>query len=571
MNLCAGLWTGPAPERATTLELKLPQSGSPSIDLIWLGPHLAPPPWPLGSTVVCAEDPRSLHDEVRRHIGRTVSEGLLFWDSALGSPNPQAVCQASSRRGDLWHAGLRLGMGGLPRLLDFVAPIWMLNRDPAAFTEATSWRVSLRACLVRTSVLRRLGGPHPAFATLEGASLEFGHRCLTRGALTRHTPSLIAGIAEVPPAELLLEDELRFLHHRYGRFWACWAMYRASATGHARLRAVLKAARTILHELVPEQPPPFTDWAFPTKPAPEETVTVLIPTLDRYDYLRALLSQLAQQTTAPAQIIVVDQTPRHSRRESFFKEFSSLPLQVFYLDQPGQSSARNLGLKHASGKYVLFLDDDDEVPDSLIEQHLDSVQRFGADVSSGVVDEPGALPVREELRNTRLSDVFPTNNTMALVAFVLSAGGFDPAFDRAARADHDLGMRVYLGGAVMMLNQEVTLLHHHAATGGLRTHGARLVTHGSSRQKLMHRNLPSASEIYLANHYYHARQVREMLWMRAATTLRVQGSLGRRITKVLIGLALFPNTWRRIRSAEREASQILSSSASSLSELDNAT
>nr|MBA2725799.1 glycosyltransferase [Actinomycetota bacterium] len=298
---------------------------------------------------------------------------------------------------------------------------------------------------------------------------------------------------------------------------------------------------------------------------------VLIPTLGRYDYLRALLSQLGRQTIAPAQIIVVDQTPRDSRRESFFKEFASLPLRVFYLDQPGQSSARNLGLKHASDKYVLFLDDDDEVSDSLIEQHLDSVQRFGADVSSGIVDEPGALPVPEEFRNTRPSDVFPTNNTMALVASVLSAGGFDPAFDRAARADHDLGMRVYLGGAVMILNQEITVLHHHAASGGLRTHGARVVTHGSSRQKLLHRNLPSGSEIYLANHYFHARQVREMLWMRAATTLRVQGALGRRITKVLIGAALFPQTWRRIRSAEREARQILSSAAPPLSELDNVT
>ena len=551
--------------------MKLPQSGSLSIDLIWLDPHLAPPPWPLGSTVVCDEEPRLLHDEVRKHVERTDSEGLLFWDGALGAPNPQAVNEASSRRGDLWHAGLRLGMGGLPRMLDFVAPVWMLNRDPAALIEATSWRVSLRACLVRTSVLRHLGGPHPGFRTLEAASLEFGHRCLTRGALTRHAPSLIARTAEVPPAELPLEDELRFLVHRYGRFWARWAMGRASATGFAPLRPLVKAARAISHEPVPKQPPPFTDWASPTEPTPVGTVTVLIPTLDRYDYLRALLSQLARQTKAPAEIVVVDQTPRQSRRESFFKEFASLPLRVFYLDQPGQSSARNLGLKHASGRYVLFLDDDDEVSDSLIEQHLHSIQRFRADVSSGVVNEPGALPVQEELRNTRPSDVFPTNNTMALVASVLSAGGFDPAFDRAARADHDVGMRVYLGGAVMMLNQEITLLHHHAATGGLRTHGARAVTHGSSRQKLMHRNLPSASEIYLANHYFDARQVREMLWMRAATTLRAQGSLGRSIAKVLIGAALFPHTWKRIRSAEREARRILSSSTPSLGEFDNVT
>jgi hypothetical protein len=63
------------------------------------------------------------------------------------------------------------------------------SRTPSI--EATSWRVSLEACLLRSDVLRRIGPPRGEFRSLSGASLEFGHRCITRGVLARHVPWLV--------------------------------------------------------------------------------------------------------------------------------------------------------------------------------------------------------------------------------------------------------------------------------------------------------------------------------------------------------------------------------------------
>ncbi len=58
------------------------------------------------------------------------------------------------------------------------------------------------------------------------------------------------------------------------------------------------------------------------------------------------------------------------------EEFSDLPLRWIYQEQPGQCSSRNAGLQTAQGEAILFLDDDDEIPENLIEILLTSMQRY---------------------------------------------------------------------------------------------------------------------------------------------------------------------------------------------------
>jgi hypothetical protein len=181
---------------------------------------------------------------------------------------------------------------------------------------------------------------------------------------------------------------------------------------------------------------------------------------------------------------VLDQTAADRRAPSWPGSFPDLPLRYFALDRAGQCSSRNLGIRHARGDAILFLDDDDEVPPDLIERHLASMARFGCDVSSGVADEVGGGPLPESFRLVRSSDVFPTNNSLARIARSRGSGLFDLAYERGARADGDLGMRLYLSGAFMVLNPEISVLHHHAPSGGLRTHRARVVTRASSRARL---------------------------------------------------------------------------------------
>ncbi|HEY1434707.1 MAG TPA: hypothetical protein VGG65_04985, partial [Thermoanaerobaculia bacterium] len=198
------------------------------IDLVWIGSGIRPS-WPLGRVIGAAATPADLHGALAAELDASNAEGFLFWGSRLGPPEPDAVEAALAAPGDVWHAGLRLGMGGLPSSLDFVAPSWMLSRDPDPAIEATSWRLSLEACLVRGEVLRRLGGPRPQFETLEGAALELGHRWVSRGALMRSMPSLGPGL-DGGASRVPFEDEMRFVYFRFGSFWLRWSLLRAVLT-----------------------------------------------------------------------------------------------------------------------------------------------------------------------------------------------------------------------------------------------------------------------------------------------------------------------------------------------------
>jgi glycosyltransferase involved in cell wall biosynthesis len=526
-----------------------------SIDLFLLGGSQSYSSWRLGQIWPVEMSTVALHERVLKALQSTSAEAFLFWDASLGEPNAHRVENSLLNRGGIWHSGLCLGMSGLPGMIDFVSPTWMLNCDSDPSSESTSWRLSLRTALVRTDIIKKMGFISPEFGTLEAAALDMGHRYITRGVMLRHLPSLVPNdITPVRP-KLPIEDELRFVLRRYGPFWMRWAFMRAMLTGYASLTELQAAYRKLEKISETREPDPY-EYTYSSHSVQQNPrVTVLVPTLNRYSYLRTLLSQLNLQTVRPLEIIVVDQTPEHRRDVAIQQDFKDLPVRFIFRKESGQCSSRNAGLQQASGEYILFLDDDDEIPPTLIESHLQSLKRFQAEVSSGVAEEVGAGPLPENFKYLRMSDVFPTNNSLIHHSVLYKSGLFDLAYEKGQRADGDLGMRIYLSGALMILNPEVSVLHHHAPQGGLREHKARVITYASSRQRLTHRQLPSVTEIYLARRYFDSRQLREMLWLRVLGTFSVRGGTIRKILKVIISGFCLPDTiftiWSRKRKAEK--------------------
>ena len=528
------------------------------VDLIWLGDPENQPTWSLGEVWPTHPTPAAIHRMVREKLPTSTAQAWLFWDRALGVPQEDIILKAMTRPGDLWHAGLRLGMGGLPGLIDFVTPTWMLNRDPPVDIEATSWRISLRCCLISINVLRQMGSVHQEFITLDGSALEMGHRYVKYGVITRYLPWLFSHNLPSLNSFIIFEDELRFIYYRFGRSWAKWALMRAFITKYASFRTLIKSWRKIGHSPRTPNPSPLIH-VHPPHPlsTTKSKVSVLIPTLDRYDYLRNLLRQIQHQTIKPFEIIIIDQTSKAKRDYDLINDFSELPLTIIYLDRPGQCSARNAGLKIIKGDLVLFVDDDDEVTPQLIENHLDNLRQFNADASSGVAHEIGAGPLPSDFTLIRASDVFPTNNTLLYRRVLERSGLFDLAYDKGVRADGDLGMRIYLSGALMVLNPEIPVLHHRAPKGGLRMHKARVITYASSRRYLNQRHLPSKTEIYLAKRYFTSQQVREDWWLSALGTFSIRGSWVRKGLKILIGILLLPHTCKQIKICNQDADLML--------------
>ncbi|HUP21054.1 MAG TPA: glycosyltransferase family A protein, partial [Gemmatimonadota bacterium] len=307
---------------------------------------------------------------------------------------------------------------------------------------------------------------------------------------------------------------------------------------------------------------PAPDPLWPTlkgagRPPADARVSVLIPTVDRYPWLRVLLGQLAEQTVPPVEVIVVDQTPEQRREADLAAEFPALPLRVLVRREAGQCSSRNAGLDTATGSHILFLDDDVEIEPTLIEDHLRSLDATGADVSSGVVEEMGAGPLAASFHRIRVSNVFPTNNTLIRAPVLAASGLFDLAYDRGQRADGDLGRRIYRTGALMVLNPEISVLHHRAPRGGLRVHGARVDTYAASRRALAARNLPTVSDLYLARRYGTPRQAREARVLGVLGTFAIRGGPLRKALKAAVGVARLPDTLVRIHRRSRAAERLL--------------
>ncbi len=513
--------------------------------------------WSLGRVFPCSPNVKAFSECLECAFKEENADAWLIWDSTLKLPTTSMVLSLLDQSIDVWHAGLALGLEGKPEMIDFVSPTWMLNRDPDKSIDATSWRLSLRACLVRSEVFRQLGGPRIEFESLEAAGLELGLRFIRRGAFVLHVPGLVPDLQLAGKKNISLHDQLLFINSCFGSRWTRWAMFRALWTHYLKLPELLRTWRVVRTKTVPEPSLPFQHTAQVNHDDRNDMVSVLIPTLRRYPYLRVLLNQLRDQTVPAFEILVMDQTPKGERDPGLMEEFSDLPLHWYFLDQPGQCSSRNLGLQKARGEYILFLDDDDEIEADLIEKHLSNLARFQNDVSNGVAIETGIGGLPEDFGFVRVSDVFPTNNTLIRKSVLQKSGLFDLAYDLGQRADHDLGLRLYIKGELMVLNPGTSVLHHHAPMGGLREHKARIDTYAASRRHILKQVLPSVSDLYLNYRYFSSRQVRERIWIDLFGTFSMKGSPLQRLLKGLIAAIALPRNIRIVRQRAEIARQLL--------------
>lgn len=91
-------------------------------------------------------------------------------------------------------------------------------------------------------------------------------------------------------------------------------------------------------------------------------VSVIIPAYAHVRYLRAAIESVLAQTFVDHEILVVDDGSPHGLAEHLAPLIDAG--RIRYLRQPnaGSSAARNLGLRHARGELIAFLDEDDLWP-----------------------------------------------------------------------------------------------------------------------------------------------------------------------------------------------------------------
>ncbi len=98
-------------------------------------------------------------------------------------------------------------------------------------------------------------------------------------------------------------------------------------------------------------------------------VSVIIPVYNTEKYLKKCLDSIINQEYQVLEIIVInDGSTDNSKRiiNNYMKKYNNIV--YFEKSNSGQASARNLGLQHAKGKYISFIDSDDYVEKDLYKE-----------------------------------------------------------------------------------------------------------------------------------------------------------------------------------------------------------
>ena len=112
-------------------------------------------------------------------------------------------------------------------------------------------------------------------------------------------------------------------------------------------------------------------------------ISIIVPIYNAERYLEACLDSLLSQSEKELQILLVDDGSTDGSL-AIAKEYAAKDtrVEVFHQSNAGQSAARNVGLQHAKGEFIAFVDADDKIAENWCERHLEAIE--GADyIQSG--------------------------------------------------------------------------------------------------------------------------------------------------------------------------------------------
>lgn len=122
-------------------------------------------------------------------------------------------------------------------------------------------------------------------------------------------------------------------------------------------------------------------------------VSVIVPVYGTETYLPACIDSICNQSYRNLQIILVDDESPDKCPEicdGYAKHDSRI--QVIHQKNTGVSGARNTGLRHATGEYIMFVDSDDLLYPDAVEILMKDLRWYEADIVSAtkrVVNEKG--------------------------------------------------------------------------------------------------------------------------------------------------------------------------------------
>jgi len=192
-------------------------------------------------------------------------------------------------------------------------------------------------------------------------------------------------------------------------------------------------------------------------------ITAIVPLYNGAPFIREAIQSIFDQDLVPDEVIIVDDGSGDSGPDIVLEMAARHPIRLLRKENGGQSSARNLGIDHAHGDLIAFLDQDDVwYPNHLAElvkpfldsravelgwsySNLDEINETGEMVTRFFLNTLPAEHPKRELASCLKQDMFVLPSAALVSRRALeSVGGFNERL--SGYEDDDLFLRIFLAG-----------------------------------------------------------------------------------------------------------------------------
>ena len=242
-----------------------------------------------------------------------------------------------------------------------------------------------------------------------------------------------------------------------------------------------------------------------------KSFSIIIPTLNRTDFLLATLKDIIAQEYLPGfEIIIVDQSHKQDNIIKIFCNNYSYIHYHYITHFRGLPEARNYGAKQAINPYLLFIDDDIRCEPKLLAEHGNTLLKEHAAVVAGGITEKykanskasigkfnkiTATPLRGfHQKSYQEVDHAAGGNFSVKKEIYMKVGGIDENLSKGAALyeETDFCLRVKKAGYKIFYNYNAHVIHLAADSGGCRVPKIEKYIFSMVRNRsiIIHRYLP---------------------------------------------------------------------------------
>jgi len=206
----------------------------------------------------------------------------------------------------------------------------------------------------------------------------------------------------------------------------------------------------------------------------QPTVSIVIPTYNRRNLLKRAIDSALNQVYSDFELLVIDDGSTDGTQK-MVEDYSDGRVRLIeHTTNQGANAARNTGIDHAEGKYIAFLDSDDEwLPTKLERQvaHLESSSNeqtgvycyhYTQDDKEGAIKKAPANGYEGDIRQKLLSGWCPASTSLFVIErdTLVSIGGFDP--NLPSFQDYDMWARLSKKHEFGLVPEYLVIKHEHS-------------------------------------------------------------------------------------------------------------